>query len=241
MILRDRHPWTLLVAGLAVGILLAGSACTDADVVREETSDTVVAVRSLVTVQTPFDGGTSGFSRLLVVPTDPDAAAAVDNQPFGLVATQVVFDMYGGATVEVDSSPLRPGRYRIAQLIFRLPSLTNSNPSTDPGDACIEQVDAVPGPAPIFNRSWPANGEVSLEYADDVDAPTFVVSSGEDRIDLSIDFDVFLEEYVARFQCTTVSRCFTTGAGGSVPPPCVFRFNDDADFRELVKSSIRFD
>lgn len=242
MKLRDRNRWIPLAAAVLLAVTLtAGTGCTDADVVRVETSDTTVAVQPLLSVSTPFDSGTSGFSRLLVKPTDPAAAAAIDGQSFGLISTQVIFDMFGGVTVEVDSSPLRPGRYQVERLIFRLPTMVNSNPSTDPADPCIEQVDGVPGPAPIFNRSWPENGEVALDYSLDADPPTFVVFSGDDRIDLIIDYDAFLEDYVSRFQCTLVSTCRTTGAGGSVPPPCLFRFDNDATFRDLVKSSVRFD
>jgi len=237
---RDRRVLasTAAAAALAVAFVLA-TACTESKVVRSGVANTVLTFQATFTTPTAFDSGSIGFGQIIIAPADPDAHAALGSS-IGLLASPAVFDPLGPG-IQIPGIPLAPQAYVLESLEFRMPTFVNTDPSTDPADPCLDKVAGLPGSMPGLFNQYP--DVVSLDFTQDPDPPTFVISEGDNTpIFIRIDFDAMLPEYLSRFVCTETLRCSLSGVPGDTePPPCIQFFQDIAGFTDIIKGAIEID
>jgi hypothetical protein len=212
------------------------TSCTDADVVRLDSANTVLTIET--SPQTlGFEQAGWGISSLLVQYADADAREANGNSLFTLLTNTVPIDLLG-ETKQVDGPSLRPEIYEVVSMQVSGPALVDNDPA-DIGDPTVECWEKV---ALFANCITGTGGTYTLDFGALPDLPRFQARSGAaSEVKIIIDSDELILSYVRSFQCNDVpgGRCSNNTSPCARDAPCVSNF-DAGEFESNGPSSIRF-
>ncbi len=201
---------------LAVAVVLAaGLACTGSDVLRATISEVAVTVVAQNVATGRYEAATIGLSQIKMRPVAPQADANLGTDDLGLLPDPVQLDLTRTGSIPVQTTRLSPGQYRVTELRFLLPTLTDNDPPAVPS-TCLENFAQIPG-----STGPPLPTNTIVDYRSDPNPPILTIGGESAAVNVTIDVGGLIALFESSFDCRSSGFCIQNG---NLPAPCLNAF-----------------
>jgi len=216
--------WAVLV----VVPLVAALGCTESKVLESGTLEVSVEVEPAPAGGGRYDNILLEIAQVRVLPADPDAAAALGNDPIGLVRAATTLDLASSTVLDLSAVPINEGNYLVTDVRFQSLLLHDEDPPAPPA-TCIENFADVPSGGVLGDVLGSAPWVV--EFDPPVEIP--IVRGAQTALRVRIDGPAVVAALESALECRATSNCVTYGQ----TPPCFNGFNQFA-FEAALQTAV---